>query len=93
MAFCLNILINQKNFLFKVTSGICTPSNPNLPVDPSLSNCSYTSELATFHEQKSAPKFSAYKLLGETDDLKLVIVFRYRFLLRIRPRSSCSQVP
>ncbi|EFO25936.1 hypothetical protein LOAG_02545 [Loa loa] len=59
----------------KAASGICTPSNPNLHFGSSSSNGAVTphedSSLHHAKEQEAKLRLSSYRVLGETEDLKL----------------------
>lgn len=68
---------------FQVAPGICTPSNSNLHFGSSSSNGALTPREDSFlnhgDEQKTTLKFSSYRLLAETEDLKLVGVLVSKF--------------
>ncbi|MCP9263613.1 AP-3 complex subunit delta [Dirofilaria immitis] len=59
----------------RATSGICTPSNPNLHFGSSSSNGALTphEDSSSHHAKERVTKLrlSSYKVLGETEDLKL----------------------
>ncbi|CAG9538502.1 unnamed protein product [Cercopithifilaria johnstoni] len=61
--------------VYEAASGICTPSNPNLYFGSSSSNGALTpyedSSLCHAKEQVTKLRLSSYKLLGETEDLRL----------------------
>lgn len=61
--------------VYEAASGICTPSNPNLHFGSSSSNEALTphEDSSLYHAKEKATKLrlSSYKVLGETEDLKL----------------------
>uniref|UniRef100_A0A158Q7G9 Adaptin_N domain-containing protein n=1 Tax=Elaeophora elaphi TaxID=1147741 RepID=A0A158Q7G9_9BILA len=61
--------------VYEAASGICTPSNPNLHFGSSSSNGALTphedSSLYHAKEQVAKLRLSSYRILGETEDLKL----------------------
>ncbi|VDM19702.1 unnamed protein product [Wuchereria bancrofti] len=61
--------------VYEAASGICTPSNPNLHFGSSSSNGALTpyedSSLHYAKEKATKLRLSSYKVLGETEDLKL----------------------
>ncbi|VDN37514.1 unnamed protein product [Gongylonema pulchrum] len=66
--------------VYEAAPGICTPSNPNLHFGSGSSNGALTPQdtaqhKTKMHERTSKLKLSSYKILGETEDLKLVRYF------------------
>lgn len=73
---CEYVLMMREKINFQAASGICTPSNPNLHFGSTSSNGALTpyedSSLHHVKEQVAKLRLSSYKVLGETEDLKLV---------------------
>lgn len=72
---CECALVKTEKINFQAASGICTPSNPNLHFGLCSSNGTttpYEDSLCHAKKQVAKLRLSSYKILGETEDLKLV---------------------